>query len=294
MSGRRAIVLALSALAAAACSGLAHGGTTQSETLWRGVFRSESLFVRATWVPTTRQAWCNPDATDDTSALLPKYVDYRIEDGRGRVRFSDLVSGPDYAVCVDGLVAGGSPWQGGLVVGIEASGCCCEPAGDCEERRYVYLAGGDSAAMTGWTDLDWDPATPGPFGGWIDEGCVQYPMALEARLRDSSIVFEPVLPNGAKEGDLLERELYEVDCYRPGGTRESAILEVFPSPDATKPDRLTFGPHDVVRFKSVTLRVQRAPDGSLVPRVFRLGVEVSGRKGYVTLAGLKSAGFAGI
>jgi len=289
---------ALSLLAATAWpAGFAYGHTTESETLWRGTFRGESLWVRATWVPTARQEWCDldrRDMADDTTAILPKYLDYRIEDGRGRVRFSGPVSGPDYDLCVDQLVAEGSLWQGGLVVGIEAYGCCCEPAGYCGESRYIYLAAGDSMATSAWTDLDWDPATAGPFGGWIDEACFQYPMALEARLRDSSIVFEPILPNGAKEGDLLERELYEVDCYRPGDAREPATIELYPSPRATKPDRLALHPRDAVKFESAVLRLQRAPDGSLVPRLFRLGIEVSGRHGYVTLGGLRSAGFAGI
>ncbi len=291
-------MLALSLLAGTAWpAGFAHGHSTESETLWRGTFRGESLCVRATWVPTARQEWCDLDArglADDTTAIRPKYLDYRIEDGRGRVRFSDPISVPDYDLCVDQLAAAVSPWQGGLVVGIEAYGCCCEPAGYCGKSRYIYLAGGDSMATSAWTDLDWDPATPGPFGGWIDEACVQYPMALEAHLRDSSITFEPSLPHDAKEGDLLEREIYEVDCFRPGDAREPTTIELFPSPGATKPDRLVLHPSDAVTFKSAILRLQRALDGSLVPRLFRLGIEVSGRHGYVTLGSLRSAGFAGI
>ncbi|MEK7269346.1 MAG: hypothetical protein AAB215_00225 [Planctomycetota bacterium] len=269
-----------------------------TETLWRCAFRGDSLFVRASWVPTVGSSWCVAfmgGNVEDTSAVRPKYLDYWVEDSRGNVWRRDFVSGPDF-FCCDGLAAEGVPWLGGVVIKITASGWGCEPAGDCEEMRFVYLAGKDSIASSEWTHVPWNPTAEGLTEAWASAGCIEYPMTVKARLRGATIVFEPTFPPEVKEGDLLEKPLIDelsAYCPRPGGPQEPTAIELFPTRDSDAPERLVIRAEDPIEVLSAVIRAERTGEGKLTSRLFRLGIRAVGRRGFVTAGSLKSVGFLG-
>lgn len=272
----------------------------QTETLWRGVLRGDSLFVRAAWIPTVGSASCLHETTDaDTSEVRRKYVEYRIEDSHGAVWDRGVLSEPDsQQFCCDQAFAEATLWPGRLVIKLTAFGWYCEPAGACSDSRFIYLAGSDSVAASAWTDIPWDPATGSSTNAWVTESCIQYGMKLEARVHGTRLDFDPVFPPGVNEGDLLEKGIDKDeefgDCLQPFRPKKPTTVAWYPSPDSKSPRRLIIGPDESVEVMSAVVRATRSDAGKLVPSIVRLGVQVSGRRGFLTRADLRSLGFLGL
>jgi hypothetical protein len=264
---------------------------------WRGKFRKDSLFVRARWEPTKRiHLLCGLHGVDDTVSIGRKYLECWIENSAGQIKFRDQVSGDEFGFCCDGLAAEGAPWQKGLVIRMDAWGWGCEPAGDCEEMRYVFLGNSGAVARSGWTRFAWDPAKDDPIGIVVTEGCIEYPMPGRARVRGAEIVFEPILPADAKEGDLLERELVdELSAYCPRAEQppERVTVDLFPTAGSKVPDRLVVGATSKIEILSAVVRVERASDGRLTTRLNRVLIRVDGRRGYASPASMTTMGFRG-
>ena len=271
----------------------------QTETVWRGAFQGDSLFVRATWLPTVGSAQCIAfmDESGDTTNVRPKFIDYRIEDAHGYVRGQDLLSQPGSQFCCDDLAAEVTPWRGGVIIRMTADGWGCEPAGNCEEMRYIYLDGKDSTASSEWTRILWNPAEEGLVGGSGIEGCIEYPMTLKPLVRGEAITFEPTFPPDVKRGDLVERPLDAesiASCPRSlDRPHPPTAIALYSSARSRASERLILRFKDSIEIRSAVIRAERSTDGSLKPRLHRLGIRVSGRSGYVTPADLRSAGFSG-
>ena len=123
------------------------------------------------------------------NASLRVEGDFEIVDASSRSLLEDLVSGDDFGACIDQLGVEAAGWRDGILLRISARGWGCEPAGDCDLRRYVHLSRAGRFATSEWTRLDWDPAKTEPLDGDVDDGCLTYPMPVRPELRDSSIVF---------------------------------------------------------------------------------------------------------
>jgi len=274
-----------------------------TETIWWGALRGDSLFVRATWIPTVREAWClsftGRDWGAESTAVRPKYVGYRIQDGRARVRSRGVLSDPmSQQFCCDGLAVTSTPWRRGLVLELTASGWGCEPAGDCAQSRFIYVGGRDSVASSEWTDIAWDPAADGLIDTWMSDGCLAYPMTVQPRVRGSSLVFEPTFPPGVREGDLLEQPTSQdeewMDCVRPFSPAAPTSIDLYPTPNSMDAQRLVVGATDRIEIFATVIRAERTSTARLSPQLYRVGIRVAGRVGYVTRADLVAAGFAGL
>jgi hypothetical protein len=268
----------------------------RTETVWRGALRGDSLFLIATWVPAKGPSRCAASSgydDEDSNLTAPKYLDYRIIDQQGRVRFSDHLSGDQgFGFCCDELEVEGVPWRDGIVIATLAGGWGCEPANDCAEQRYHYLVGRDSVAYSEWVTFDWNPAQMDTIHGLVDAGCIEYAMTLIPRLRGRAIDFEPVLRRGTKEGDLVKIEVEDVTWYCPrewpakGPTR----IELFRDPGAGASEALTIKHEDPIDVESVIVRAVKRPEGGYWPSLFRVGIRAQGRSGFATPAALKSVG----
>ena len=130
----------------------------------------------------------------------------------------------------------------------------------------------------------------------VDEGCIEYPMTVKARVRGTTIVFEPTFPPGVKEGDLQEKPLdaMSVYCTRSGGPQKPTMIKLFLTPGSRVPEQLVLQAEDSIEIVSAVIRAERRGDGKLTPKLFRLGIRVVGRLGFVTPATLKSVGFTGL
>jgi hypothetical protein len=268
---------------------------------WRGVFKGDSLFVRTTWISTVGSSSCYQNETSDadTVELRQKYVEYRIEDLRGNVWDRGVLSEPEsLQFCCDEVVAEVTPWPGRLIVKLTAYGWGCEPAGNCSAWRFIYVASADSVAESTWTDIPWDPATGSFADAWVTENCLQYPMRLKARVQGATLDFEPAFPPGVKDGDLLEKEVNQDEefgyCLRPFSPEKPTPIAWYRTPDSKSPERLTIRSDESVEIVSAVIRAERSEAGELAPKIVRVGVRVSGRRGFLTRVDLRSLGFLGL
>jgi hypothetical protein len=272
------------------------------ETLLRGAIDADSVFVRAAWIPTVGSASCySPETTDDADSSEPrrKYVEYTVEDLGGNIWDRGVLSEPEsLQFCCDELEAEVARWPERLVVKLTAWGCCCEPAMTCSDWRYIYIAGADSVAASEWTDIPWDPAEGDFTEAWVTENCFQYPMRLKARVRGSILEFEPVFPPGVKEGDLIEKGINrdeEFDyCLQPFSPGKPTSVAWYRTPDSESPERLIIPSSESVEIVSAVIRAERSERGGLAPKIVRVGVQVSGKRGFLTRADLSSLGFLGL
>lgn len=270
---------------------------SRTETLWRGALDGDSVFVRASWVPTAGSSWCAAVMGCDISDLMevrPKYLEYRIEDARARMLLRDEVSGEDFGACIDGMFAQSACWRDGLLITITASRWGCEPAGYCELKRYVYIVRSGHIAMSEWTSLSWDPSSNPLLDSEVDDRCLTYSMTLAPEVRDSTIVFAPTFSSGVREGALLEKPVSDDvrdRCRRWGAPREPTRVDWFTTPEASSSVQKLVGPEDQLVIRSVVVRAKRDPSGVLRPVIFRVGVELNGQRGFLSRAALRRLGF---
>src|SRR5262245_44039050 len=94
----------------------------RTETLWRGVLSGDSLYVRARWVPGAVGASCaayRDIFESDSVTSWPTFLEYWIENSRGRILHRATVSGfttphspePDFYWCCEGMGANATPWR---------------------------------------------------------------------------------------------------------------------------------------------------------------------------------------
>ena len=300
MVARASMVAAIgvACITAAAMAGtVSPNDSTRTETLWRGLVGPDSLFVRATCIPTTRSNRCGAsmgESFDDSDEVHPKYLDYRIEDSRGRVRFRDQVSGADFGVCVDGLGTKSDAWESGFVLTVTVTGWGCEPTGDCELFRYVYLRRPGHYAASEWTALAWNPSSQALLDGSADDGCISYSMTLRPMLQDSLIRFVPAFGPDVALGAMIERPVDEDTPYRckrqVAGVGDVAV-DWYSGAQSDSATRRVIRPLDSVEIESVVARAVRSPNGGLKPLVVRVGVTLNGQKGFVPRAIMTRLGF---
>ena len=274
----------------------------QTSTLWRGVLKGDSLFVRADWLPTVGSSSCyRPDLEgSDTSEVRRKFVGYRVEDARGKVWDRGVISDSEAGqFCCDNLFAGATPWPGRLILKLDAFGWGCEPAGDCSASRFSHIAGPDSVATSDWTEIRWDPEQGSFTEAWVTQNCIEYGMRLEARVQGATLEFAPTFPPGVKEGDLLEKKVNNededfVECLRPFRPVKPTSVAWYPTPDSKSPERTIIRPEESVEIVSALIRAERSRSKRLVPVIVRLGVRVADRSGFLTPSDLRALGFHGL
>lgn len=271
--------------------------SAQNETLWRGAVNGASLYVRASWIPATGASSCFPFAVDDpqdSTEVRSKYLDYRIEDARAQTLMRDEVSGEDFGICVYELFAQSASWRDGLVITINAIGRGCEPAGDCDLKRYVHISNTGRIARSDWTGLIWDPVRTGPIGGEVDDGCLTYFMTLQPEVKDSTIVFVPTLSSEMKEGEMLVKQVTDDvpdRCKRRGTAREPMRVDWFTIPDRGSPVQRLVRSDDKLEIVCVVVRAERDASGALRPVIFRVGVDLNGQRGFMSRPTLRKLGF---
>ncbi len=285
-------------------TGAGASAESQVESLWRGVFEGDSLFVRAAWIPTVGSASCYQNETGgaDTSEVRRKYVEYSIEDLRGNVWHRGVLSEPEsQQFCCDEVSAEVAPWPDRLIVKLTTLGWYCEPAGNCLASRFIHVAGPDSVAESAWSawdEIPWNPARGSYFDAWVIEGCFQYPMRLEARLQGHALEFKPTFPPGVTEGDLLEKEVYKGEefayCLRPFSPTKPTSVAWYLKSDSKSPERLIIQPGESIEIVSAVVRAERSEGGELAPKIVQVGVRVAGRQGFLTRVDLKALGFIGL
>jgi len=270
-------------------------GPHQVEILWAGALASDSLSVRATWEPTVGESTCaalaDPGLMDSTTSF-PHYIEYSIVNGHRHLLWSEKLSGADLWYCCGKLWATGTLWREGIVITMRKEVSPCPSDGTCDYTRYLFVSTRGDVAASGWDWLDWDPSDPGLIRGAMNMDCITYPMTLEPRVRGNRLAFEPKFPSHVHEGDLIEEDLDEMDgdgCNRRKDLAGRITLS--PKPAASVGDSLSLNPNEEVRLFSVVVLAAATPEGVLAPRIVRYGMEVRGKKGYVSLSGLRAIGY---
>jgi len=69
---------------------------------------------------------------------------------------------------------------------------------------------------------------------------------------------------------------------------------VFATPGGADAQRLVVSTSDRVEIVSTVVRAGRTAGGRLQPGLYRIGVRVAGRRGFVTPADLRALGFGGL
>ncbi|MBI5709001.1 MAG: hypothetical protein HZC42_01680 [Candidatus Eisenbacteria bacterium] len=285
------VILQVAAVAAGTVS------SPQTETLWRGAFEGDSLYVRASWIPTAGSSSCFAFMGGnllDSTEVRPKYLDYRIEDARARMLIRDEVSGEDFGVCVDGLFVQSASWRDGLVVTITANGWGCEPAGDCDLKRHIYIPRAGQIARSEWTAMSWDATSAGLIDGEVDDGCLTYFMTLGPEVEDSTIVFAPTFSSEVREGDVQERPVSDDvsdRCRRWGAARKPMRVDLFSAPNGGSPTQKLVRAEDRIEIVSVAVRADRVASGALRPVIFLVGVDLNGLRAFMSRPTLRKLGF---
>ncbi|MFN8588664.1 MAG: hypothetical protein U0704_12795 [Candidatus Eisenbacteria bacterium] len=256
---------------------------TVNGTIWRGALRGDSVIVRASW----QRDSCGEGSADDAGTRL--YGGIWILNSQGGVAWNDFTAVPRCSrVHVTSV-----PWRAGLLLTVTARSVPCASAADCERKQYIYVASLRSIASSGWVGLHWNPWITRFVEGTAKVDGIEYAATLEPTLRNGAITFEAAMPAGAHEGSLIERDVTAMDPELLAVQSRSSPSRItfYPNAASSEPSTVHISPKERVKIVSVVSRAVAEPDGTLHPALFRVGVRVGGRRGYLPPAWLRSVGY---